>query len=219
MLSDHADDLLGSFYTKNLPGRGSIAVSSSQPHAIDDIPSFRTAPLANDSLATSQNNISPHSSSPTSDVTSSGTYYTAPSFRLSSLDLAKFGFGSGPGTSRQRAVDVMPQVGEASDVSNKYLSKETEFRRLLASKSLIASTDQELNRSGRGQHAEFAEEDEVRLLNLGNIGTLLTARVDKVRCRRIVLVRKMMRCNTKWPLSRAIEEVNRLHRLRHPHIV
>ena len=215
--SEHADDFSAPFNTKNLPERGSLTGLSNKSSASSA--SFRTAPLAVDSSASFQSGVLPYHPSLASDATSPGTYFTAPNSRYSPLDPARRGSGFGLGAGRQRAVNVMPQVGEAPHASNDYLGEETEFRRLLASKNLITSADQELNWSGRGQHVEFVEGDEVPLRNLGIIGTSIMARVDKVRCRRIVLARKMMRCNSKWPLSRAIDEVSHLHRLRHPHIV
>ena len=90
---------------------------------------------------------------------------------------------------------------------------------MLTLKNLITSADQELNWSGRGQHIEFIKRDEVLLYNLSIISISIMARVDKVQYRYIVLARKMMRCNSKWPLSCAIDKVSHLHRLRHPYIV
>jgi serine/threonine protein kinase len=51
------------------------------------------------------------------------------------------------------------------------------------------------------------------------IGSSATARVHKVRCRRILLARKSMKCHVKLKLDDAINEVEHLQKLRHAHIV
>jgi serine/threonine protein kinase len=43
--------------------------------------------------------------------------------------------------------------------------------------------------------------------------------VDKVQCKRIILARKMMRCNRNWKARDALREVEHLHKLQHFHIV
>lgn len=98
-------------------------------------------------------------------------------------------------------------------------TKNEEYTRLLVEKSLILGPEQELNWSGRGQHVEFEPPDEPPLTVLGPLGASMQARIDKVRCRRIVLARKTMKTNRKWTLEHAINEVGHLNGLRHAHIV
>jgi len=79
-----------------------------------------------------------------------------------------------------------------------------------------------LNWSGKangGQHVEFAEGEELPFKVLGTIGANLTATVDKVRCRRILLARKTMLCGRRISLHDALAEVEHLQKLRHPHII
>jgi hypothetical protein len=81
---------------------------------------------------------------------------------------------------------------------------------------------EELNWSGKsngGQHVKFERGEEVPLQGLGPIGVSLTAVVDKVRCRRILLARKTMICCRRLSLHDAFAEVEHLQKLRHPHII
>jgi serine/threonine protein kinase len=84
---------------------------------------------------------------------------------------------------------------------------------------LIPDTAVELNWSGHGQHVEFERSDKVPLEYIAPIGVSMNAKVDKVKCRRIMLARKIMKCDKHWSLSDALIEVEHLHRLRHAHIV
>ncbi|TVY57582.1 putative leucine-rich repeat receptor-like serine/threonine-protein kinase, partial [Lachnellula cervina] len=98
----------------------------------------------------------------------------------------------------------------------------SEYIREARSRGLILSPDEELNWSGKsngGQHVEFALGTEVPLQVLGPIGMSLTATVDKVRCRRILLARKTMKCGRRFSLQDAFAEVEHLQKLRHPHII
>jgi serine/threonine protein kinase len=101
----------------------------------------------------------------------------------------------------------------------------SEFKTLVKEKGLILPAEKELNWAGRdaseggGQHVEFARTDEIPLEVLGLIGASLRAKVEKVRCRRILLARKSMVCGRGLKLADALNEVEHLHRLRHSHIV
>lgn len=77
--------------------------------------------------------------------------------------------------------------------------------------------------SGRGQHVEYSLNERLHVEELliphGVIGHSTTAVVEKVRCKRIMLARKKIRCNWRLTPEKAIEEVAQLQRLRHAHIV
>jgi serine/threonine protein kinase len=82
----------------------------------------------------------------------------------------------------------------------------------------------EQNWSGRGQHARF-EEDEQRLINeilepVDHLGSTNSAVVQSVRCRRILLARKTIKCGKRtMTREEAISEVAHLDRLNHAHIL
>jgi hypothetical protein len=98
----------------------------------------------------------------------------------------------------------------------------SEYIKAAQEKGLILPLDQELNWSGKengGQHVEFAKGEELPFQVLGPIGASLTATVDKVRCRRILLARKTMICGRRLSVEEALVEVEHLQKLRHPHII
>lgn len=98
----------------------------------------------------------------------------------------------------------------------------TEYMKAIQARGLVLPLDQELNWSGKangGQHVEFAKGEELPFKVLGTIGASLTATVDKIRCRRILLARKTMLCGRRISLHDALAEVEHLQKLRHPHIV
>jgi hypothetical protein len=89
-------------------------------------------------------------------------------------------------------------------------------------RGLILPVDQELNWSGKsngGQHVEYARGEELPFQVLGTIGMSLTATVEKIRCRRILLARKTMVCGKRLTLHNALIEVQHLQKLKHPHII
>ncbi|KAI9859998.1 MAG: hypothetical protein M1813_006345 [Trichoglossum hirsutum] len=91
----------------------------------------------------------------------------------------------------------------------------TEFEKLLQERSIV----QDLEWSNKGQHVEFEPYESPPLEVVEPIAFSLTARVDKVKCRRIFLARKLLTCNRRLKLADAIVEVEHLQRLRHAHIV
>ncbi|KAH7319060.1 kinase-like domain-containing protein [Rhexocercosporidium sp. MPI-PUGE-AT-0058] len=96
------------------------------------------------------------------------------------------------------------------------------YLKAIQERGLILPLDQELNWSGKengGQHVEFNKGDALPFEVIGPIGTSLTAQVDKIRCRRILLARKTMICGRRMTLEEALVEVEHLQKLRHPHIV
>lgn len=93
------------------------------------------------------------------------------------------------------------------------------YLKALQDRELILGPGFELNWSGYGQHVEFPAGETVPLEHIDNLGSSASAIVDRVRCRRIVLARKTMRCPRKWAQADALNEVEHLQWLRHAHIV
>lgn len=97
------------------------------------------------------------------------------------------------------------------------------YREMLEERNLIPEPSMETDWSGRGQHAEFeeVERDHIPLQAEEILGRTRNAIVESVRCRRVRLVRKTMRC-TRWTgLKRedALREVQHLYRIQHSHVV
>lgn len=98
------------------------------------------------------------------------------------------------------------------------------FQALLKSKGLWPSDPlKESDWSGRGQHVEFQGSEREAIDALLPVQQLLgstnTAIVESVRCRRMYLARKTVRCGRSFTKEQAIEEVAHLNKLRHSHIV
>jgi serine/threonine protein kinase len=77
--------------------------------------------------------------------------------------------------------------------------------------------------SGRGQHAAFLKR-ETKMLNTildvqDILGTTSTAIVQSVKCKRILLARKTIRCSERFTKRKAIDEVAHLSKLNHSHVV
>jgi serine/threonine protein kinase len=97
------------------------------------------------------------------------------------------------------------------------------YYRLLKDQDLLPERAIETDWSGRGQHAEFvpAERRLIPLQAEKLLGRTRTATVESVRCKRVRLARKTIKC-TKWTGVRredALREVQHLHRAQHAHIV
>jgi serine/threonine protein kinase len=92
---------------------------------------------------------------------------------------------------------------------------------LLESRNMLPSPIEEMNWSGRGQHAEFEKDEEPTIpLKLEKlIGSSATAIVESVLCRRIRLARKSIQCNRRLKREEVIKEVELLQKLSHSHIV
>jgi serine/threonine protein kinase len=99
------------------------------------------------------------------------------------------------------------------------LNPDTNFGKALTQQKLVEAKEVEVNWSGRGQHVEFRPDDKIPLQLERAIGHSATAIVESVRCRRIRLARKSIRCRHGVKLKYLIREVSYLHRLRHPHII
>lgn len=108
-----------------------------------------------------------------------------------------------------------------SDTLN--LPASSAYYRLLKEKDLIPEPSIETNWSGRGQHAEYtpAERSEIPLQTEKLLGRTRTALVESVRCKRVRLVRKTVKCSRWTGVKRedALGEVQHLYRAQHAHIV
>ncbi|PSN69401.1 kinase-like protein [Corynespora cassiicola Philippines] len=99
-----------------------------------------------------------------------------------------------------------------------------EYAKILQSKNLWpVDPTIEQDWSGRGQHAEF-QESERGILNgvlevQQTIGSSANAIVESVKCKRILLARKTIRCSRNFTKQQATEEVAHLTRLNCRHIV
>ncbi|KAK7725646.1 hypothetical protein SLS57_003711 [Botryosphaeria dothidea] len=97
----------------------------------------------------------------------------------------------------------------------------SEWKAYLLSGGLIPEKHEELDWSGRGQHAEYEknEESEIPIKVKDLIGHSATALVHLVKCRRTLLARKMISCNVRLRKEDAISEVEHPQKLRHSHII
>ncbi|KAF2654851.1 kinase-like protein [Lophiostoma macrostomum CBS 122681] len=93
------------------------------------------------------------------------------------------------------------------------------YGRVLQEHKLLEAKEIEINWSGRGQHVDFGINEIIPLETERTIGHSATALVESVRCRRIRLARKSIRCNRHAKPEDLVKEVAYLHKLRHPHIV
>lgn len=88
---------------------------------------------------------------------------------------------------------------------------------------LILDSFNEKDWSGRGQHAEFDPDEKHKLRRIlqfdSVLGTTKNALVESVKCKRILLARKTIRCSHRISRETAIKEVVHLQRLEHFHIV
>lgn len=89
----------------------------------------------------------------------------------------------------------------------------------LHKREIIQPFDKELNWSGKGQHVTYSATDVIPLSHISHLGSSMSASVDKVLCRRVALARKTMRCDRRWTVADALQEVYHLQNLRHYHIV
>jgi serine/threonine protein kinase len=89
----------------------------------------------------------------------------------------------------------------------------------LHQQNIVQPFHKELNWSGKGQHVTFLPTDTTPLRLISHLGASMTAKVDKVLCRRIALARKTIRCSRQWSIADAMREMHHLQNLRHFHIV
>ncbi|TVY32589.1 hypothetical protein LSUB1_G008329, partial [Lachnellula subtilissima] len=117
---------------------------------------------------------------------------------------------------------VFPTNAATTQSTSPPIRRGSAFHAEAESRGLILPPEEELNWSGKMdvvQHVEYERGEEVPLQTLGPIGMSLTAVVDKVQCRRILLARKTIICGRRLSLHGAFAEVEHLQKLRHPHII
>ncbi|OCK81122.1 kinase-like protein [Lepidopterella palustris CBS 459.81] len=91
----------------------------------------------------------------------------------------------------------------------------------LETRGMIPDPWNEMDWSGRGQHAEFEpyEEAAIPLQVERVLGHTASAIVESVMCRRIRLARKTVKCNRRLKREDALNEVEHLQRLSHYHLI
>ncbi|KAF2005055.1 kinase-like protein [Amniculicola lignicola CBS 123094] len=94
-----------------------------------------------------------------------------------------------------------------------------DYRQYLENNNILLPQDKEINWSGKGQHLTFVPQEVVPLKVISHLGSSRTATVDKVKCKRIILAKKTMRCSRVFSITDGLREVEHLHKLRHFHIV
>lgn len=102
-----------------------------------------------------------------------------------------------------------------------YQTFSSQWLHLLRTHDLILDPKEALDWSGRGQHVEYPLKDQGRipLVLKGNLGFGASGIVDRVRCRRIDLARKTIRCIRRLTREEAVKEVSHLQQLQHRHII
>jgi hypothetical protein len=92
---------------------------------------------------------------------------------------------------------------------------QTKWMQHLDKRGILQDEWNELEWSGRGQHVEYAPEEEnlIPLEARGVLGNGATGVVERVKCRRIMLARKTIRCHRRLTKEEAVIEVEHLHRL------
>ena len=163
-----------------------------------------------------------------SDRTSLRTFFTTRSKRTtnsrdSQYDSRYFSVASDRTSLRTFLTAESRQSMIIPDSARSVVSERTPWQQTLYDKNLMLSEFDETNWSGRGQHVEFGPDeasmiDEI-LTPKGVLGHSSTALVERVRCKRIMLARKKIRCNWRMKREDAIQEVAHLQRLGHAHIV
>jgi hypothetical protein len=93
----------------------------------------------------------------------------------------------------------------------------------LSERNLVPNKFDQLDWSGRGQHAEFETNEPCTINNLlrsrGVLGHSATAIVEKVQCKRITLASKKIQCSRRLKREEAVEEVAHLQQLSHAHVI
>lgn len=91
----------------------------------------------------------------------------------------------------------------------------------LHSRGILPDEAVALDWSGRGQHAEYSADEEllIPLVEGKVLGYSTSALVQSVRCRRIQLARKTIRCTRRFTKEMAVTEVQHLQRVQHRHVV
>lgn len=115
------------------------------------------------------------------------------------------------------STDVCSSDEDIPDAQHSYL-------KLLRSEGILpVDPFKEQDWSGQGQHVEFNRNQKAVLHQILPVLKLLgrssSAKVESVRCRRIILARKTIWCDKRFTREMAIKEVAHLQKLEHPHVV
>lgn len=150
-----------------------------------------------------------HNSRPSSAFQSAATSF----FSTASSSIASF-FTAKAGSAKS------PQSAGSSFSAG--LARVSPWRRFLKDQNLLPTDLEEQNWSDRGQHAEYRRHEH-SLIPLQpqnrNLGHSANAIVDVVRCKRILLARKTIRCNQRMKREDAAREVAHLQAVNHAHVV
>ena len=105
--------------------------------------------------------------------------------------------------------------------SQTQVQKNNDWYNHLRIRGLSPNEFDEKNWSGRGQHVEYElyEAAAIPLQAKSVFEFSATAPVESVRCRRILLARKTVKCGRQIKREDAITEVEHLQRLRHYHLI
>jgi serine/threonine protein kinase len=142
------------------------------------------------------------------------------SFMTAMSTYASPAFGAGNGISPAMRIATIREDEPLDSTMPLPLQKlQSDYYSHLRRQEIVQPFDKELNWSGKGQHVTFLPKDPIPLEVLSSLGASMTAKVDKVLCRRIALARKTMRCSRQWTIVEALQEVYHLQNLRHFHIV
>ena len=156
----------------------------------------------------------------TSTLSNSSTFLTARS-SVARGSPASLEVGYGNNTNRISTASSYLSALCGTEESNQQIT--SEYHRLLEERNLIVDPLMETNWSERGQHAEYAacERGAIPLTVEKLLGRTQRAVVESVRCRRIRLARKTIKCNKRPGMTRkdAIREVEHLQRVKHAHVV
>ncbi|KAH0566007.1 hypothetical protein GP486_000598 [Trichoglossum hirsutum] len=110
-----------------------------------------------------------------------------------------------------------PEVVGRSEAG--FTKLETHWQKCLEAEGLLLPPLEQIHWSKNGQHAEFADATEVPLIPEKVLCQTKSSSVDSVKCRRIRLARKSIRCPRHQKMEELLTEVKHLNRLHHPHIV
>lgn len=152
-------------------------------------------------------------------LSSTGSYATAPSGPRA---VSHVGRWTASDTEEWIAENKQPRIQHVvRDIVSSHEPFSSQWLLLLILHNLILDPKEALDWSGRGQHVEYSpeEQESIPLVSKGNLGYGASGIVDRVRCRRIDLARKTIRCIRKPTREEAAKEVRHLQQLQHRHVV
>ncbi|KAI9724068.1 MAG: hypothetical protein M1812_000786 [Candelaria pacifica] len=99
------------------------------------------------------------------------------------------------------------------------IGPDTKWQAYLRLEGLDPSPRSVIDWSRRGQHVEYHRGEKVPLEPVELLGQGGAAYVESVKCGRILLARKSMRCSARLKREACIQEAKILDKLRHPHLI